>query len=110
MKADFLHICNSLKDVKKDGVSVVCGQQSPEWQGWTKGPSGIQGDDLPMPAVKYTTRGTSVRVVTVLYPGENCPIAAVEADRDVDAAEFTLVYCDGSRVVRTEEDYKPVKE
>ena len=109
-KADFLHICNSLKDVKKDGVSVICGQQRTEWQGWTKGPSGIQGDDLPMPVIKYTTHGTSVRVVTVLYPGENCPIAAVEADRDVNAEAFTLVYRDGRRVVRKETDYQPVQK
>jgi len=108
VKADFLHICNSLKDVKRDGVSVICCQQWPQWQGWKKGPSGIQGDDMPLPTVKYTTNGTSVRVVTVLYPAEKCPIAAVEAGRDVADTVFTLVDRDGRKRILDEMDYKPI--
>ena len=93
--ADFLHLLVSLKDRKRDGVDLICGQQKPEWQGWKPGPTGIQGDDAPLPTVQYMTHGSNLRVVTVLYPGEDCPITAVEASRDVEDTRVTLVLRDG---------------
>lgn len=107
VKADFLHILNNLKDVKADGVSIVSGQQTPEWQGWKKGASRVQGDDLHLPTVRYTTYADTTRVVTVLYPGEKCPIVSVEADHDVESALFTLVMTNGERMCLDEADFEP---
>ena len=107
VKADFLHILPSLDNVKTDGVNIVRCQQEPEWQGWKKGPTGIQGDDAPLPTVQYTTHGTTTRVVTVLYPGEDCPIAAVEASRDVNDTMVALVMKDGVRVTFDEATFRP---
>ena len=107
MKADFLHLLVSLEDDKLDGVQVISGQQFPEWQGWKKGPTGIQGDDKPLPTVKYTTRGGSVRVVTVLYPEEDCPFASVEASKNVDDTQLALVLKDGTRLVYDEATFRP---
>lgn len=109
VKADFLHVLVSLNDRKLDGVQIISAQQFPEWQGWKKGPTGIQGDDEPLPTVKYTTRGKSVRVVTVLYPGETCPIASVEASRNVDDTQFTLVLKDDTRLAYDEVSFRPEK-
>lgn len=107
VKADFLHILNNLTDVKTDGVSIVNGQQIPEWQGWKKGASGIQGDDLHLPTVRYTTIAETTRVVTLLYPGEECPIAAVDADHKVESTLFTLVMENGERMELDEAVFAP---
>ena len=96
--ADFLHLLVSLRDRKVDGVALTCGQHEPEWQGWKPGPTGIQGDDEPLPTVQYMTHGSNLRVVTVLYPGEDCPITSVEASRDVADTRVTLVLRDGLRL------------
>lgn len=106
-KADFLHILSSMELGKRDSISIVCCQQQPEWQGWKKGPTEVQGDDAPLPTVRCLTHGASVRLVTVLYPADNCPIAAVEADRDVSSTAFTLVMKDGTRISHDEKDYQP---
>lgn len=113
VKADFLHIKNSLDNIKTDGVSLIRCQQSPHWQGWKKGPSGIQGDDAPLPTVRYTTHASNTRVVTIFYPEkynsdvDHCPIIAVEADRIVDEDTFTLVTKDGNRILVKESDFRP---
>lgn len=107
VKADFLHIMNNLKDVHEDGVNIVCSQQTPEWQGWQRGPSHLQRDDIPLPTVRYTTHAESTRVVTVLYPGEDCPIACVDATTNVDSTRFTLVMKNGDRVQFDEANFAP---
>lgn len=109
VKADFLHVLVSLNERKLDGVQIISAQQFPEWQGWKKGPTGIQGDDEPLPTVKYTTRGKSVRVVTVLYPGENCPIVSVEASKNVDDTQLALMLKDGTRLAYDEVSFRPEK-
>lgn len=105
VKADFLHILNNLTDVREDGVSVICAQQQPEWQGWKKGASRSQRDDLPLPTVRYTTHAGDTRVITVLYPGEACPIAEVIADHEVSSMKFTLVLKNGERVEMDEANF-----
>ena len=107
VKADFLHIMNNLTDVREDGVNIVCAQQTPEWQGWQRGPSHLQRDDIPLPTVRYTTHAESTRVVTVLYPGEDCPIDHVEAKPHVQGTRFTLVMKDGERVQFDEATFAP---
>jgi len=106
VKADFLHIRTSLKDKLTNGVQVVCGQQHPQWQGWKKGETGIVGDIVYLPTVIYTTQAKSVRTVTVFYPGDNCPIVGVEADKSVEATQIQLKFSNGSIVELKEEDYR----
>jgi len=107
VKADFLHIFNNLDDVKKDGVSLVCCQRTPCWQGWKRGKTFVQGNDDALPTVRYTTYDASARVVTVLYPEEDCCIAAVKAGRSIDDTKITLVFKDGTCVELDENVYRP---
>ena len=94
-KADFLHIITSLQDIKRDGVDIICGQQQPEWQGWKHGQVMTQGDYLSQPVIRYRTTDCAKRIVTVLYPDENCPIDYVVADENIKNTNIVLILKNG---------------
>jgi hypothetical protein len=83
-------------------VSVVSGQESPEWQGWKTIKEHQQGQYAPAPAVVYALEsGGSVRIVTCLYPtraGEICPVRTVQAGSEVTDVDLRLVLADGSEL------------
>ncbi len=84
-----------------DGLSAdaVYAQKTPDWQGW-RGTGQIQGDFLPVYALRYFAQGRDVRVVTLFFPSdeETCPFLGVEASGDVRESGFALVLRDGTRV------------
>ena len=80
-------------------VSVVSGQESPEWQGWKTIKEHQQGQYAPAPTVVYTlaARG-STRLVTCLYPtpqGQACPVRAVQAGNEFADLDLRLILADG---------------
>lgn len=99
-RADFLHIITSMHNEKTDGVDVISGQQYPEWQGWKREKKFelVQGDHLPQPVIRYHTMCSTKRIVTVLYPEENCPIVDVEAGKNITDNTITLVMSNGEHV------------
>lgn len=106
-KADFMHIITSLNDVKTDGIDIISGQQYPEWQGWKRGSEYIPGNDVRQPVIRYHIVGSSERIVTVLYPDDDCPIESVEAGTDVDDTLINIVLKNGERI---QLDEKIIKE
>jgi hypothetical protein len=94
-----------------DGLSVAlaAGQELPEWQGWVAIKDHQQGQYAPTPTALYELAfSTPLRLVTVLYPtpaGEACPVQAVEAPTDTDAAAIHLVLADGSTIDLSEDAY-----
>jgi hypothetical protein len=94
-----------------DGLSValVAGQELPELQGWMAIKDHQQGQYAPTPTALYELAfSTPLRLVTVLYPtpaGEACPVQAVEAPTDTDAAAIHLVLADGSTIDLSEDAY-----
>ena len=90
-------------------VSVIRGQESPEWQGWRAIRNHQQGDYAPTPTAAYQLDATGpLRLVTVLYPtppGETCPIRAAEAGADPAEQDIRLALGDGSTVNLLEGDY-----
>ena len=104
-KADFLHIFTSLSNVKTSGVDIICGQQYPEWQGWKRGEAFTSYTSQPV--IRYHASGLSKRIVTVIYPDDNCPIAAVEAGDDVNETLINIVLKSGERI---QLDEKIIKE
>jgi hypothetical protein len=67
-------------------VTLVQGQETPEWQGWKAVRHHQQGDYAPAPTAVYMwqARGPS-RLVTLLFPllpDTICPICAVDAAAD----------------------------
>lgn len=83
-------------------VSVISGQESPEWQGWVAIEDHQQGQYAPTPTVRYTFQAAGpVRLVTVLYPtrpGETCPLRAIEAGAGPNDQDLCLLLTNGSRV------------
>lgn len=105
-QADFLHLLCSLNADREHGVSVVSAQTEPEYQGW-QCPSKQQRADLPLPTVRYIARGDTLRVVTVLYPGNNCPIEQVMASECAEDTRIHLRMQDGSEMVLDERNFVP---
>jgi hypothetical protein len=102
----------SLVAVERDGlaVSVVSGQESPEWQGWKTIEQHQQGQYAPAPAVVYELSASgSVRLVTCLYPtraGETCPVRAIQAGSSTADVDLRLVLADGRELDLDEREWK----
>lgn len=83
----------------QDGVELVLGAVSPEWQGWVSAGSGRQGAYSAIPTVRQSV--TARRAVTIIFPCEegSCPIERVEASGNEEDQRFTLRLLDGSELV-----------
>jgi hypothetical protein len=90
-------------------LSLVAGQEFPEWQGWKGIKDHQQGEYAPAPTARYTWRAAGPsRLATLLYPtrpGERCPVVAVEADSDPDATGVRLRIDDGRVIDLDESDF-----
>jgi hypothetical protein len=91
-------------------VSIVSGQEWPEWQGWMTIKNRAQGQYAPQPVAIFDVAVSKpVRLVTVLYPtpaGAACPIAAVSAAADVAATSIRLALADGHAVELDETTFR----
>ncbi|MBE5782887.1 MAG: hypothetical protein E7329_06160 [Clostridiales bacterium] len=105
-QADFLHFLCSLNADRGHEVGVVSAQKEPEYQGW-QCPTKQQRADLPLPTVRYIARGNTLRVVTVLYPDENCPIVQVTASECAEDTSIHLQMRDGNEMLLDERDFAP---
>jgi len=85
-------------------ATLISGQKEPEWQGWTKGKTFVQGDIVPQPVLRYDVKGSNERIVTVFYPHQISPIDYIEAKKGILDKTVTLVMQDGSRVEIREPD------
>jgi hypothetical protein len=67
-------------------LTLVTGQEAPEWQGWKSIKDNQQGEYVPTPTAVYSWAATGPsQLITLLYPtrpGENCPVVALEAGPD----------------------------
>jgi Heparinase II/III-like protein len=83
-------------------ATVVCAQETPEFQGWVGIKDHQQGEYEPAPTAVYEwTASGPLRVVTVLYPtraGESCPIAAVSAGAAIGDTGVHITLADGRSV------------
>ena len=90
-------------------VSVVSGQEAPEFQGWKAIKNHQQGEYEPTPTALYegVIHGPT-RLVTLLYPtpaGQACPVRAVSAGIGSADREIRLKMADGTEQVLDEGDY-----
>lgn len=80
-------------------VSIIAGQEWPEWQGWMTIKNRDQGQYAPAPVAIYDIAVSKpIRLVTLLYPtpaGVACPIAAVAASSDIGDTAIHLALADG---------------
>lgn len=104
--ADFMHIFSSAVSIGDSRVKIVKGQTEPEWQGFAKGKTFVQGDVVPQPVLKYDVSGKDKRVITVFYLKSDCPIAYIEAGENVEDKTVVLVLQDGRRLEVREPDTK----
>ncbi|MBN1582813.1 MAG: alginate lyase family protein [Anaerolineae bacterium] len=90
-------------------LSVIRGQEKPEWQGWKTIKHHRQGEYAPAPAAVYEwTVREAARLVTLLYPtrpGDTCPIRTIAASPDIVDMAITLTLNDGSTVALSETDF-----
>jgi hypothetical protein len=90
-------------------VSVIEGQEEPEWQGWKSTQHNAQGGNVPAPTAAYQLSARdSVRLVWLLYPtppGQDCPVEAVEAETPLDHTTIRLVLVDGETIDLDEGDF-----
>jgi hypothetical protein len=90
-------------------LTLVSGQETPEWQGWRSTRHHQQGEYAPAPAAIYAwTAPAPSRVVTLLYPtrtGETCPVRALTAAPDAAATTIQLHLADGRQVDVDEREY-----
>jgi hypothetical protein len=87
-------------------LEIVTGQTEPEWQGWiTK--TGLQGDYIPAPTLRYCWEAIDSRAVTVFYPSslDACPFIGVETSGCTDGSEIKLLLRNGGVIVIDENDY-----
>jgi hypothetical protein len=92
-------------------LTLVVGQETPEWQGWKAIKDHQQGEYAPTPTAIYTWRAARPsRLVTLLYPtrpGERCPVVALEADPDPRATGVRLQLDDEHMIDLDESDFAP---
>lgn len=88
-------------------AAIVCGQETPEFQGWKAIKNHQQGEYMPTPTAVYELEASGpLRMVTVLYPThihETNPIAAVEAGTGADDQDMRVMMTDGRAVTLDEE-------
>ena len=96
-----------LKDVRlvfsAGEVRTVCGQETPEWQGFCAEKS-LQGKYQAIPCVINTHRSGTARFVTVIDPEKKAPdqVAAVDAG-GADSRSVRILFRDGTERTLTEE-------
>ena len=100
--ADFMQIFSSLHKNDEDAVKIVKGQTEPEWQGFAKGKTFVQGDIVPQPVLQYAVSGSDKRMVTLFYPKADCPVVGIEAGEAVEGRTITLVMQNGRKLDVTE--------
>jgi hypothetical protein len=92
-------------------LSLVAGQETPEWQGWKSIKDHQQGEYTPAPTAVYAWHAAGPsRLVTLLYPtrpGERCPVVALEADPDPRATGVRLRLDNGRAINLDERDFIP---
>lgn len=99
-----INICIS---VQEHSLSVINGQETPEWQGFVS--TGLQqGMFRPVNCVSAVTKGKNLRVVTVLYPhlGEQKRIICVKAEENLDSQWISVGLNDGSWITYNEKDMR----
>lgn len=87
-------------------VTIVRGQESPEWQGWTAIKDHQQGQYAPIPTALYEWQDSGPqRIVTVLYPtppGKTCPIASVGVSTETGIVN---ILASGKKIALDENDF-----
>ena len=96
-------------DVTDLELSIVSGQEEPEWQGWRSIKNHQQGEYEPIPTAIYrwqvTTAARLVTLIVPLRPGESSPVARVEASADPGEMTVILHLADGGTQAIDEADY-----
>ena len=87
-------------------MSVVSGQEAPEFQGWKGVKNHQQGEYVPCPTALCECAFTGpTRLVTLLYPtpaGAACPVSRVSAARDVNSIQIELLLANGQKLTLEE--------
>lgn len=85
-------------------VSVICGQESPEWQGFISMGQG-QGSYRPVNCITVQNEGANLRMVTILYPhqGEH-PVLKIQAGSEISDDSIIIHLKDGSCLSYGESD------
>ncbi|MGN6757463.1 MAG: alginate lyase family protein [Thermomicrobiales bacterium] len=90
-------------------LTLVSGQETPEWQGWRSTGQHQQGEYAPAPAASYAwTANAPSRVVTLLYPtraGATCPVQSLTAAPDAAVTTIQLQLADGRQLDLDEQEY-----
>ncbi|MFV0400789.1 MAG: alginate lyase family protein [Oscillospiraceae bacterium] len=89
---------------EESGFQLVRGLTCPEYQGWASSSTGKQGDYYPVYALKQWLEAASCRNITLLYPGESCPVSAVRASTSISDTAISLLLRDGTTVEVDEAD------
>lgn len=87
-------------------VTVVRGQETPEWQGWKSIKHHQQGEYVPIPTAVYTwqARGPA-RLVTLLHPSPPdalCPVRAIAASADPVETVIRMTLSNGAIITLDE--------
>lgn len=88
-------------------LSVISGQESPEWQGFVA--TGTeQGMYRPVNCVSAIAKGKNLRIVTALYPhlDKERRIICVKAEEDPTSQQISVALEDGSWVTYNEQDMR----
>jgi hypothetical protein len=87
------------------GISLVKGQEYPEWQGWIPGESRKQGDYKPIYTLIRGLIGGNLRALTLLYPRGQVPLEAVEGGNTPEDTEIRIRY-QGGELILDERAYR----
>ncbi|GHV86706.1 heparinase [Spirochaetia bacterium] len=87
-----------------EGMTLLRGREYPEWQGWIPGGSGKQRDYKPLHTLLHTVHAGNFRLLTLLYPGDTCPVSALEGGVDPENTDI-LIRHNAGELRLNEDDY-----